>query len=287
MCCQSSAAFINLRRKNCLKMKNYYKILDLKRDASPELIKQRFRELAFEYHPDVSRNPNADEVFIEIYEAYDILSQPERKHNYDLLYDFYLNKAAHHIPDEENAKSDIQNFSESAREKARQKAKVRYRDFIRDLDCFFIPGLKGDGKPYSYPMHRNTGITGGVGPMGSIRSKIIEIPIPRSKKAHLFHRIGFLIKALFLILAILAFTTGVLKDYSLIIRILMPVLIILAGGIIMMMTYRTYKVRSKFLHAGRHPLVIKYRSKGYTRGFHPMISTTPVGLLAWLFRLIL
>ncbi len=267
-------------------MKDYYKILNLKRDATPDLIKQRFRELAFEYHPDVSTYHNADEAFIEIYEAYDILSQSERKHNYDLLYDFYLNKAAQHIPDEEKAKSDIQNFSESAREKARQKAKVRYRDFIRDLDCFFIAGLKADGKPYSYPMHRNTGITGGVGPMGSIRSKIIEIPIPRSKKAHLFHRIGFLIKVLFLILAIFAFRTSTLQDYNLIIRILIPVLIILAGGIITMITYRMGKVRSKFHHARRHPLVIKYRSLGYTRGFHPMISTTPAGILAWLFRLI-
>lgn len=267
-------------------MKDYYKILGLERDASPDLIRQRFRELAFEYHPDVSKNSNADEVFIGIYEAYNILSQSERKHNYDMLYDFYLNKAAHHVPDEEKVKSDIQNFSETAREKGRQKAKVRYRDFIRDLDCFFIPGLKADGSPYSYPMHRNTGISGGVGPMGSIRSKVIEIPIPRSKKAHLFHRTGFLIKVLFFILAIFAFRTTTLQDYSLIIIILIPVLIILAGGIITMITYRIVKVRSKFLHARRHPLVIKYRSKGYTRGFHPMISTTPAGIFTWLFRLI-
>lgn len=267
-------------------MKDYYKILGLTREASPDLIKQRFRELAFENHPDVSKDKNANEVFIEIYEAYDILSQPERKHNYDLLYDLYLRKAAPGIPDEEKVKADIQNVSASAREKARQKAKVRYRDFIKDLDCFFIPELKADGMPYSYPMHRNTGISGGVGPMGSIRSKVLEIPIPRSKKAYLFHRIGFLIKVLFFVLAIFAFQTGALQDYSLIIRILIPALIILTGGIITMITYRLVKVKSKFLHAKKHPLVIKYRSKGYTRGFHPMISTTPAGLIAWLFRLI-
>ena len=267
-------------------MKDYYRILGLERDASPDLIRQRFRELAFEYHPDVSKHSNADEVFIEIYEAYDILSQPERKHNYDMLYDWYLNKAAHHVPDEEKAKSDIQNFSVSAREKASQKAKVRYRDFIRDLDCFFITGLKADGKPYSYPMHRNTGISGGVGPMGSIRSKVIEILIPRSKKAHLFHRTGFLVKVLFFTLAFFAFINSTLQDYNLIIRILIPVLIILSGGAITIITYRMGKVRSKFLHARRNPLVIKYRSKGYTRGIHPMISTTPIGIFSWFFRLI-
>lgn len=68
-------------------MKDYYKILGLDRTVSLEVIKQRFRELAFENHPDISDNKNANEVFIEIYEAYHILSQPDKKIKYDLLYD--------------------------------------------------------------------------------------------------------------------------------------------------------------------------------------------------------
>lgn len=268
-------------------MKDYYKILGLERDASPDLIRQRFRELAFEYHPDVSKNSNAGEVFIEIYEAYDILSQSERKHNYDMLYDYYLNKASHHIPDEEKAKSDIQNFSETAREKARQKAQARYRDFIRDLDCFFIPGLKADGKPYSYPMHRNTGISGGVGPMGSIRSRIIDIPIPRSSKARSFHLTGFLIKAVFLVLSIIVFYLIPVAENKIITRLFFSSLTLLAGGASTMIYYRIVRVKSGFFHAKHYSLVEKYRSKGYIRGPHPMFSTTPVGIIAWLLRLLL
>lgn len=60
-------------------MKDYYKILGLTRDASPDRIRQRFRELAFENHPDVSENKDAGEIFVEIYEAYHILSQPDKK----------------------------------------------------------------------------------------------------------------------------------------------------------------------------------------------------------------
>ncbi len=267
-------------------MKDYYKILGLTRGVSSDLIRQRFRELAFENHPDVSENKNANEVFIEIYEAYHILSQPDTKISYDLLYDKYFNNAKTQIPDEEYVKNDIQNSSYSAREKAQQKAKVKYRDFIKDLDCFFISGLKADGTPYFYSMHRNVGISGGAGPMGSIRSKIINIPIPRSKKAHLVHQTGFLIKVLIFVLAIIAFKSGLLSDYALIIKLLISTLILIIGGLITMITYHLFKVESKFFHSKAYPLVKKYKSKGYKRGFHPMISTTPVGVFAYLFRLI-
>ena len=267
-------------------MKDYYKILCLTRDASSDLIKQKFRELAFENHPDVSENKNGNEAFIEIYEAYHILSQPDKKISYDLLYDKYFNNARTQIPNEEFVKTDIQNSSYSAREKAQQKAKVKYKDFIKDLDCFFISGLKADGTPYSYSMHKNVGISGGVGPMGSIRSKIINIPIPRSKKAHLVHQIGFLIKGLFFGIAIIGFKSDLLADYSLIIKMLISTSIMIIGGLVTMITYHLIKVKSVFFHSVRYPLVKKYKLKGYKRGFHPMISTTPAGLIAYLLRLI-
>lgn len=267
-------------------MKDYYRILGLTRDASPELIRQRFRELAFENHPDVSENKNANEAFIETYEAYHILSQPDKKISYDLLYNKYFSNAGTRITDEEHLKSDIQNSSYAAREKAQQKAKIKYRDFIKDLDCFYSPGLKADGTPCFYNMHRNVGISGGVGPMGSIRSKIINIPIPRSKKARLVHQSGFLIKGVFFVMAIIAFKSGQLAEYTLVIKLLISSSILIIGGFITMIAYHLVKVKSKFFHSGRYPLVKKYKSKGYKRGFHPMISTTPVGLFAYLFRLI-
>jgi len=267
-------------------MKDYYKILGLTKDSSLDSIKQRFKELAFENHPDVSDNNNANEIFIEIYEAYHILSNPDKKANYDLLHDKYINKTKNQIPNEEYIKTDIQNDSYSARENAQQKAKVKYKDFVKDMDCFFTTGLKGDGIPYSYNMHKTIGISGGIGPMGSIKSKVVSIPIPRSKKALNIHRIGFLIKVVFFIIAIITLKLDLLLNEGLITKILIATAILLTGGLITLLTYRLNETKSKFFHADKYFLVKKYKKNGYKRGFHPMISTTPIGLIAYLFRLI-
>jgi len=61
---------------------------------------------------------------------------------------------------------------------------------------------------------------------------------------------------------------------------------LLAGGAVTMIFYRIVRVKSGFFHAKHHSLVEKYRSKGYVRGPHPMFSTTPVGIVAWLLRLL-
>lgn len=267
-------------------MKDYYSILGLTKDSSLDSIKQKFKELAFENHPDVSDKKNANEVFIEIYEAYHILSTPDKKANYDLLYDKYINKTKNQIPNEEYIQTDIQNGSFSARENAQQKAKVKYKDFVKDMDCFFTPGLKGDGIPYSYNMHKTIGISGGVGPMGSIKSKVVSIPIPRSKKALNIHRIGFLIKAVFFIIAIITLKLDLQLNEGLITKILIATTILLTGGLITLLSYRLNETKSKFFHADKYFLVKKYKKKGYKRGFHPMMSTTPIGLIAFLIRLI-
>jgi len=268
-------------------MKDYYKILGLTRDASIESIRQRFKELAFENHPDVSDNKNANEVFIEIYEAYNILSDADRRTKYNLLYDKYINNIKTQIPDEEYVKTDIRDVSSAARENAQKKAKIKYKDFIKEMDCFFTAGLKADGKPFSYNMHKNIGISGGVGPMGTIKSKTVSIPIPRSKKALIIHRIGFFTKTLFLVLAIDSLKLQLLSDYKLTTRILILTIILLSGGLITYMIYYFNKTKSKFFYANKYFLVKKYKMKGYKRGFHPMISTTPVGFIAYLLRLLL
>ncbi len=267
-------------------MKDYYKILGLSRDSSTESIKQRFKELAFENHPDVSEKRNANETFIDIYEAYNILSDADRRAKYNLLYDKYINHIKTQIPDEEYIKTDIQNVTSSAREKAQKKAKVKYKDFIKEMDCFFTVGLKANGKPFTYNMHKNIGISGGVGPMGTIKSKTVSIPIPRSKKALMMHTIGSLIKLLFLILAVGSLKLQFLSDYGLITRIIILIIILLIGGLTIHLVYYFNKTKSKFFHANKYLLVKKYKTRGYKRGFHPMISTTPIGLTAYLLRLI-
>jgi molecular chaperone DnaJ len=63
----------------------YYDTLGIRRDASQEEIKRAFRKLAYKYHPDRSKIPDAEAKFKEASEAYAILSDPEKRRQYDAL----------------------------------------------------------------------------------------------------------------------------------------------------------------------------------------------------------
>jgi curved DNA-binding protein len=69
-----------------MEYKDYYKILSVDKSASEKEIKKAFRRLARQYHPDVNPdNPGAEERFKEINEAYEVLSDPEKRSKYDEL----------------------------------------------------------------------------------------------------------------------------------------------------------------------------------------------------------
>ena len=63
--------------------RDYYDVLDIDRSASEEDIKKAFRKLAFQYHPDRNSDAQAETRFKEINEAYEVLSDPEKRANYD------------------------------------------------------------------------------------------------------------------------------------------------------------------------------------------------------------
>jgi curved DNA-binding protein len=66
--------------------RDYYETLGISRDASPAEVKQAFRKLARVHHPDVAEDKaNAEEKFKEINEAYEVLSDPEKRKKYDML----------------------------------------------------------------------------------------------------------------------------------------------------------------------------------------------------------
>ncbi len=63
--------------------RDYYELLGVPRDADERTIKKAFRALARELHPDVSDDPDAEERFREVAEAYEVLSKPETRELYD------------------------------------------------------------------------------------------------------------------------------------------------------------------------------------------------------------
>ena len=68
-----------------MEYKDYYKILGVDRSASEADIKKAFRKLAHKYHPDVSKEKDAEAKFKDVNEAYQTLSDPEKKAAYDQL----------------------------------------------------------------------------------------------------------------------------------------------------------------------------------------------------------
>lgn len=108
-------------------MKNYYKVLEVTPQASEIEIKKAYRRLALKYHPDKNKNDNAHDLFIEINIAYEILSDFEKRKEYDELI-------------KNNIKPEKHNTKE--REKAEKYANMSYEQFENILDALITFGKK-------------------------------------------------------------------------------------------------------------------------------------------------
>ena len=70
--------------------KDYYQVLDVEKGAAPQKIKEAYRRLAFQCHPDRNReDPSVVEKMKEINEAYAVLSDPKKRRDYDAFYEQY------------------------------------------------------------------------------------------------------------------------------------------------------------------------------------------------------
>ena len=66
-----------------MEKRDYYEVLGLQKGATDAEIKKAYRQMAKKYHPDVNKEPGAEEKFKEVNEAYEVLSDPQKKANYD------------------------------------------------------------------------------------------------------------------------------------------------------------------------------------------------------------
>ena len=66
-----------------MEYKDYYQILGIARDATQDQIKQAYRKVARKYHPDVSKERDAEAQFKNAGEAYEVLKDPEKRAAYD------------------------------------------------------------------------------------------------------------------------------------------------------------------------------------------------------------
>ncbi len=83
-----------------LEFKDYYQVLGVTRDASAEVIKKAFRRLARKYHPDVSKEPDAEARMKEVNEAYAVLADTEKRAAYDQLgHDYHAGQDFRPPPD--------------------------------------------------------------------------------------------------------------------------------------------------------------------------------------------
>jgi DnaJ domain. len=68
-----------------MQYKDYYKIMGLSRNSTQDEVKRAYRKLARKYHPDVSKEKDAEAKFKELGEAYEVLQDPEKRAAYDKL----------------------------------------------------------------------------------------------------------------------------------------------------------------------------------------------------------
>jgi DnaJ-class molecular chaperone len=131
-------------------MKNYYKILGVSENATDIDIKKAYRQGALFWHPDKNKSANAKEKFIELQEAYEILSDPNKKRVYDeLIKQFYSKKetvdtnqtSTNRGDNKESTYHEYQKFEEwikEIRKNAERKANMPFVDDVLTESFHFL-----------------------------------------------------------------------------------------------------------------------------------------------------
>lgn len=124
-----------LKKSN--KLKDYYNILEVDFGLDILAIKKAYRRLALRYHPDKNNSYDANQIFIEITEAYVVLSNPITKEEYDRLYQafFRTKSTAIFSPSDHKKTSESRQreWAEFGKEKAKEFSSIPFEVFARQL----------------------------------------------------------------------------------------------------------------------------------------------------------
>jgi molecular chaperone DnaJ len=144
-------------------MKNYYEILGISKDATQDEIKKVYRKLAVQYHPD--KNPEGDEKFKEIAEAYDILSDVNKRNDYNFKLEnpYHQNPFGNNNPFNGDLNDIINQMFGSRFGSNNQQQNRRVPDKIIDLHLDVIESFKGVTKEINYSKKVSCGGCNGKG----------------------------------------------------------------------------------------------------------------------------
>lgn len=106
-----------------MEFKNYYKILEVNRDTSDEVIKMAYKALVKKYHPDLNKDniEKSNLKIKEINEAYRILGNLKDRQIYNNEYDKYMNMEKEHTSNYSYGQSNSKNYNTTNNEKERKK----------------------------------------------------------------------------------------------------------------------------------------------------------------------
>jgi curved DNA-binding protein len=130
-----------------MEFRDYYKILGVERTANADAIKTAYRRLARKYHPDVSKEPNAEARFKEMQEAYEVLKDPQKRAAYDQLGSEWKSGEQFRPPPDFGS-----GFEFSGRPQGSRRARGAPEDGGMDREQFsdFFSSLFGGGSPFAH-----------------------------------------------------------------------------------------------------------------------------------------
>ena len=152
--------------------KDYYDVLGISRNADTQEIKSAFRRLARQYHPDVSQEPGAEEKFKELNEAYEVLSDDEKRARYDRFGHAGVNGAAGGGAPGFGGFEDIFDIFNSAFGEAvtgRRRSSTTGGDRRVDVTIDFTEAVFGVEKEIEFHRLQTCGVCDGSGAAGGSR----------------------------------------------------------------------------------------------------------------------